>query len=121
MEQKKILKLVIFSIVSATLTRYIAICLIGENMKIMQNHFHKNLIDITVYQHKVAKSFYLDLLIVFVIPYILAIIFYFLFKINLKPKHNFLWFILLFSLLFYLSYFLIGYCCRFTLIFFDHK
>ena len=109
MNHKEILKLLFFSILTACVTRYIAINVIWETMKINKNNFHKNLINITTYQQKVVENFYLELITLFIFPYVAAIVFYFSLKINLKPKNNFLMFMFLFTILFYLSYILISY------------
>lgn len=110
MKRKELLKLLCFSIVTAVVIRYIAIYVIWENMKITKSNFHKNLIDLTTYQQKAIETLYLEVVVTFVLPYVAAIIFYFLAKINLRQKNNFLIFILIFTVLFFSSYVLLGYC-----------
>jgi hypothetical protein len=109
MKHKEIFKLILFSVITASVTRYITICVIWESMKVNQNNFHKNLTNVNTYQQKIVEIFYLELITLFVFPYFTAIVFYFFSKINLRQKNNFLVFILLFTVLFFLSYFLIGY------------
>ncbi|MWB93850.1 hypothetical protein GON26_05720 [Flavobacterium sp. GA093] len=109
MKHKEILKLLFFSIVTAGVTRYISIYVIWDSMKNTQINFHKNLMDINTYQQKVVENFYLEVILLFVFPYFAAILFYFFSKINLRQKNNFLMFIFLFTILFFLSYILIDY------------
>ncbi len=110
MKRKELLKLLCFTIITAVVIRYITIHVIWESMKITKDNFHKNLINLTTYQQKAVQTLYLEVLASFVLPYVAAIIFYFLAKINLRPKNNFLIFILIFTVLFFSSYVLIGYC-----------
>jgi hypothetical protein len=112
-EKKEFLKLLSFSVITAIVIRYISIHFIWKNMEATKIDFHKNLIKIDAYQQKITENFYLELACLFVLPYVLAILFYFLTKINLKPKNNFLVFILAFTVLFFASYILIGYACKF--------
>jgi hypothetical protein len=109
MRIKEILKVFLLSIITAITIRFIFIIFLWENMKIIQNNFHDNRIGLYDYQQMVTEYFYLEIFVLFVLPYFIAIVFYFLLKIHLKPKYNFLMFIFLFSLLFFISYFLIGY------------
>jgi hypothetical protein len=113
MKYKEILKLLFFSIATAAVARYIGIYIIWESMKFTKNDFHKNLINITTYQQEIAEKFYLELVIMFVLPYVAAILFYFFAKINLRPKYNFLIFIIIFTTLYFLSFLLISYICKF--------
>jgi hypothetical protein len=113
MKYKEILKLLFFSIATAGVTRYIAINVIWKSMENNRNNFHKNLINVTTYQQKVVETVYFSIFILFVLPYIAAIIFYFFSKINLRPKYNFLIFILMFTILYFLFYILIGYSYKF--------
>jgi magnesium-transporting ATPase (P-type) len=105
---KEILKILLFSIVTAGIVKYIHIFVIWESMENAKNNFQKNIINIDMYQQKTVETFYLELVNLFVLPYVAAIVFYFFSKINLKPKNNFLMFIFLFTILFFLSYFLIS-------------
>lgn len=109
MKHKEILKLLFFSIITAAVIRYISIYFIWESMKITKNNFHKNLINMTTYQQEIVENFYLELVNLLVVPYVAAILFYFIAKINLRPKYNFLMFILVFTILYFLFYILIGY------------
>ncbi len=113
MKHKEILKLFFFSIIIASIVKYIDILVINENMEVIKKKFQKNLINLDIYQQKAVEIFYLELVNLFLLPYIVAILFYFFCKIKLKQKNNFLVFILMFTLLFYLSYFLIGYSYKF--------
>ena len=113
MKHKEILKLLLFSITTAAIIRYISINLIWESIKSTKNNFHNNIINITTYQQEIAEKFYLELAVMFGLPYVAAILFYFFAKINLSPKYNFLIYILIFTILHFLSYFLISYLCSF--------
>lgn len=108
-KHKEILKLLFFSIVTAGVTRYISINVIWESMENTKKNFHKNRIDITTYQQKIVETLYLELIALFIFPYVAAIVFYFFSKINLRQKNNLLMFIFLFTILFFSSYLLIGY------------
>ncbi len=113
MKHKEILKLLLFSITTAAVIRYISINLIWESIKSTKNNFHNNIINITTYQQEIAEKFYLELAVMFGLPYVAAILFYFFAKINLSPKYNFLIFILIFTILHFLLYFIISYLCSF--------
>lgn len=112
-KNKEFLKLLSFSVLTAIIVRYISIHFIWKNMEAVKIDFHKNLININTYQQKITETFYLELACLFVLPYVLAVLFYFLAKINLKPKNNFSVFILAFTVMFFASYILIGYTCKF--------
>ncbi len=112
-KNKEILKLLFFSIATSIVVRYISIFVILEGMKITNNDFHKNLITLNTYQQKTVENLYLQIVTLFVLPYIAAILFYFFIKINLRPKNNFLVFISAFTLLFFSSFILIGYSYKF--------
>ncbi|KFF12581.1 hypothetical protein [Flavobacterium hydatis] len=75
MKYKEILKLLLFSIATAAVTKYIAINVIWKSMENTKNNFHKNLIDITTYQQKIVENLYLQLVVLFVFPYVAAIVF----------------------------------------------
>lgn len=113
MKNKEILKLLFFSIVTAGVVKCIDIFVIWKSMNITKNNFHKNLIDLVTYQQKIVETLYLELVNSFVLPYVAAILFYFFAKIDLRPKNNFLMFIFLFTLLFYLSLISMGYIYKF--------
>ncbi len=112
MKTKEILKVFLLSITTAIIIRFIFISILWGNMKIIQNNFHVNRISLHDYQQKVTEYFNLEIFVLFVLPYFIAIILYFLLKFNLKSKNNFLIFIFFFTLLFFSSYYLIGvlYC-----------
>jgi hypothetical protein len=113
MKYKEILKLLFFSIATAAVSWYINILVIWKNMKITKENFHKNLISLDTYQQKAVETVYLEGATLFVLPFVAAIAFYFFAKINLRPKYNFLMFMVLFTILFFLSYILIGYSYQF--------
>ena len=77
-------------------------------MEITKNSFHNNLISLDVYQEKATEIFYLELVNLIILPYVAAVLFYFFTRINLKQKCNFLIFIFLFTISFFLFYFLIS-------------
>lgn len=109
MKKNEILKLSLFSIATAVLIRYISISIIWKNLEVYKNNFNNNVISLHTYLEKTTESFNLEIASMFVLPYVVAIPFYFLSKINLSSKYNFLTFLLLFTILFYLFYILIGY------------
>lgn len=113
MKNKEILKLLFFSIATAGVIKCIHLFIIWERMNVIKDNFRKNLIDLGTYQQKVVEILYLEIVNLFVLPYVAAILFYFLVKIDLRPKNNFLIFILLFTLLFYLSVISMGYIHQF--------
>ncbi|TPG38199.1 hypothetical protein [Flavobacterium pectinovorum] len=110
MKNKEFLKLLFFSIVTAGVVKYIHLFVIWESMEITKDNFHKNLVNLVTYQQKAIETLYLEAANLFVLPYIAAIVFYFFSKIDLRPKNNFLLFIFLFTILFFITYILIGYC-----------
>ncbi|GEM_PF-5284006 len=109
MKYKETFKILFFSIATAIVVKYITASFILKSIEKTSNSFHKKLISIDTYQQKIAELFYIELAILFVLPYLAAIAFYFFIKINLNAKNNFLLYIFSFTILFFLSYILISY------------